>query len=61
MQAYLRRSGFSVARADYAADHLHVSYVCRPDTPEPGALPPADGVDRLLREVRFVQNTPGPR
>jgi SAM-dependent methyltransferase len=61
MQAYLRRSGFAVIRADYAADHLHVSYVCRPDTPEPGALPVPERTDRLLREVRFVQNTPGPR
>ena len=30
MQAYLRRAGFAIVHADYAADHLHVSYVCRP-------------------------------
>ena len=31
--AYVRRAGFEVLRADYAADHLHVSYVARPSGP----------------------------
>ena len=57
MQAYLRRAGFAIAHADYAADHLHVSYVCRPAAPEPEALPAPASVDALLREVRLVQNT----
>jgi 2-polyprenyl-3-methyl-5-hydroxy-6-metoxy-1,4-benzoquinol methylase len=61
MGAYLRRSGFDIVRADYAADHLHVSYVCRRGTPEPGALPPAGDAEAMLREIRFVQNAPGPR
>ena len=30
MEAYLRRAGFAIAHVDYAADHLHVSYLCRP-------------------------------
>ena len=30
MTAYLRRAGFDIVRTDYAADHLHVSYVARP-------------------------------
>jgi SAM-dependent methyltransferase len=56
MTAYLRRAGFEVLRSDYAADHLHVSYVCAPGTAAPAAMPlPAD-VNALLREVRFVQN-----
>ena len=33
MTAYFVRAGFAVARADYAADHLHVSYVAQPATP----------------------------
>jgi SAM-dependent methyltransferase len=57
MVAYLRRSGFEVLRSDYAADHLHVSYVCRPGAADAGAMPAAASVDELLREVRFVQNT----
>ncbi len=58
MQAYLGRAGFEVLRADYAADHLHVSYVCRPGAATPDLLPlPADVRD-LLREVRHVQNAP---
>ncbi len=61
MRAYLRRAGFSVLRSDYAADHLHVSYVCRPQAPEPRADTGRDSVAHLLREIRFVQNTPGPR
>jgi len=58
MVSYLRRSGFDVLRSDYASDHLHVSYVCRPGTSAAGALPPASSVDEFLREVRFVQNAP---
>ena len=61
MRAYLRRAGFSVVHEDYAADHLHVSYLCRPAEPEPDALPSAASVEDLLREVRLVQNTPRPR
>ena len=56
MAAYLRSSGFDVLRSDYAADHLNVSYVCRPGAGDAGAMPDAASVDELLREVRFVQN-----
>lgn len=58
--AYLRRAGLEVLRAEYAADHLHVSYVCRPGRAAAGALPDAAAVDALLREVRYVQNAPRP-
>jgi 2-polyprenyl-3-methyl-5-hydroxy-6-metoxy-1,4-benzoquinol methylase len=58
MVAYLRRSGFDVVRSDYAADHLHVSYACRPGPADSTAMPSAASVDDLLREVRFVQNSP---
>lgn len=56
MEAYLRRAGFTIARADYAADHLHVSYLCRPGTADPSAVPRPGQVEDLLRELRFVQN-----
>jgi ubiquinone/menaquinone biosynthesis C-methylase UbiE len=61
MQAYLRRAGFAVTRVDYAADHLHVSYLCRPAAPDPDALPAESDVRHLFSEMRFVQNAPRPR
>ena len=61
MTAYLARAGFDVLRADYAADHLHVSYVARPATPRAEALPPAESAASLWREVRSVQNAPASR
>jgi SAM-dependent methyltransferase len=59
-EAFLRRSGFEILRRDYAADHLHVSYVARPAAPDLGALPSFESVQELLREVRYVQNAPRP-
>ena len=56
--AYLRRSAFEILRSDYASDHLHVSYVCRPGTNDVDVMPADGSVDALLREVRFVQNSP---
>lgn len=65
--SYLRRTGFEILRTDYAADHLHVSYLARrahagsanaegvPGTHDTG-LPDRQDVRDLLREVRFVQN-----
>jgi SAM-dependent methyltransferase len=58
MAAYLRRAGFEILRKDYAADHLHVSYICAPGNADPAALPRPDQVEALLREVRYVQNAP---
>ena len=55
MTAFLRRAGFRVLRTGYAADHLHVSYVCEPAAPA-GELPASADVQALLREVRYVQN-----
>ena len=61
MTAYLARAGFDVLRADYAADHLHVSYVARPVRPRAEALPPAESAASLWHEVRSVQNAPASR
>jgi SAM-dependent methyltransferase len=58
MEAYLRHAGFSISAVDYAADHLHVSYVCRRGSPAADALPDPASVRDLFREIRFVQNAP---
>ena len=58
IEAYLRCKGFKVLRKGYAADHLHISYLCGLAEPETGALPAASGVDDLLCEIRTVQNAP---
>ena len=55
--AYLRKSGFEIVRTDYAADHLHVSYIARPAEPAGDALPARGEVLDLRREIRLVQNT----
>jgi 2-polyprenyl-3-methyl-5-hydroxy-6-metoxy-1,4-benzoquinol methylase len=55
MGLYFRSTGFQVLRTDYAADHLHISYVCRPFTTE-NAAPDGEAAQALLREVRTVQN-----
>jgi SAM-dependent methyltransferase len=60
MEAYLRRAGFAITAVDYAADHLHVSYLCRLAQPVPDALPDPASVRDLFREIRFVQNAPRP-
>ena len=56
--AFLRRAGFDVLRSDYAADHLHISYLCSLGTPVPDALPDPASVTESFREIRFVQNAP---
>lgn len=61
MTAYLRRAGFESMRVAFAADHLHVSYLCRPTQPAPHALPDPASVADLFREIRYVQNAPRPR
>jgi hypothetical protein len=61
MEAYLRRAGFAIVKVDYAADHLHVSYLCRLAPPSPDALPDPSAVRDLFREIRYVQNGPRPK
>ena len=58
MTTYLRRAGFEVTKTDWAADHLHVSYVAQPAMPAADALPSSGDVAALWREMRFVQNAP---
>jgi hypothetical protein len=56
MQAYLRRSGFDLLGIDYAADHLHVGYVCAPGESKPDFLPHPELVNSQWREIRALQN-----
>ena len=56
MRAYLARSGFDVVGIDYAADHLHVGYLCTPGTPAVDALPAPALVADQWREIRAIQN-----
>jgi ubiquinone/menaquinone biosynthesis C-methylase UbiE len=60
MFAYLRRAGFDPLAIDYAADHLHVSYICRGGNPNRKAFPEDTAVAEMFREIRFVQNGPRP-
>ncbi len=55
-EALLKRAGFEVLQTDYAADHLHVGYVCAPTRPVPEALPDSSAVREFFREIRDVQN-----
>ena len=57
MPAFVRRAGFDVLRTDYAADHLHVNYICRGADPDRRASPDPVAVADMFREIRFVQNT----
>jgi 2-polyprenyl-3-methyl-5-hydroxy-6-metoxy-1,4-benzoquinol methylase len=57
-EAYLARAGFEVVRKNYAADHLHITYVCRPGATQDHAVPSAQSVREFFREVRTVQNAP---
>jgi SAM-dependent methyltransferase len=57
-EAYLERAGFAVELKDYAPDHLHIGYLCRPATPSPDTRPSAASVARLFAELRAVQNRP---
>jgi SAM-dependent methyltransferase len=60
MEAYLRRAGFDIVAVDYAADHLHVSYLCGLANEASSVLPDPAAVRDLFREIRFVQNAPRP-
>jgi len=56
VEALLRRSGFRILQTSFAADHLHVGYLCVPAEPEPEAVPASACVREFFREIRWVQN-----
>lgn len=57
LEAFLKRKGFRILRKGYAADNLHISYLCTLDKQYKDFLPSPENVDSLLREIRKVQNT----
>jgi SAM-dependent methyltransferase len=56
MEAYLARHGFRILRKSYAADHLHVGYICRPCDPAPETIPDPGEVKAFFNEIRRIQN-----
>ena len=56
MTAYLRRNGFKILAVDYAADNLHIGYVCAPAEREPDWLPDSELVSGQWREIRAIGN-----
>jgi hypothetical protein len=54
--AYLSRAGFEIIHIDYASDHLHVGFICRPAAQKIGYLPDMNWVERHFQEIRYVQN-----
>jgi ubiquinone/menaquinone biosynthesis C-methylase UbiE len=56
MEALLRRTGFAIQGVDYAADHLHVGFICSKSEPDLSALPRTDDVRDFFREVRAIHN-----
>jgi len=57
MRAYLARTGFDVLAIDYAADHLHVGYLCAHGKKSFDALPDPASVSEQWREIRATQNS----
>lgn len=55
-EAMLARAGLRFLHKSYAADHLHIAYVCAGSEAETDALPPRAAVENLLAEIRYVQN-----
>jgi SAM-dependent methyltransferase len=60
VECLFARTGFEVIQRNYASDHLHVGYICRPTERQPNSAPCADGVQKMFDEIRFVQNVRRP-
>lgn len=56
MTAYLKRNGFDVLAVNYAADRLHIGYLCSPGEPVSDWLPDPERVEEQWREIRGIQN-----
>jgi 2-polyprenyl-3-methyl-5-hydroxy-6-metoxy-1,4-benzoquinol methylase len=55
-ETYLARAGLKPVHKDYAADHLHIGYICEPAAPREDTLPHEVNVEAHFRELRYVQN-----
>jgi 2-polyprenyl-3-methyl-5-hydroxy-6-metoxy-1,4-benzoquinol methylase len=56
-EAYIAINGFRIQMKSFNNDHLHVTYVCRPDEKVLNALPDLDSVKRMFEEIRYIQNS----
>ncbi len=58
IEAYLRKHGLRVERMNFAADHLHVGFLCRKCEPVKDFLPDAAWIESFIDEIRQIQNAP---
>lgn len=56
VEAYLKQAGFQIVTKGFAADYLHITYLCVLGEPEEDFLPEQNSVERLLWELRGIQN-----
>ena len=60
IEAYLRKHGLRVERVNFAADHLHVGFLCRKCEPNNYFLPETAWIESFIDEIRQIQNAPLP-
>ncbi len=58
IEAYLRKHGLRVERMNFAADHLHVGFLCRKCEPTKDFLPDSSWIEFFIDEIRQIQNAP---
>jgi len=58
IEAYLRKHGLRVERMNFAADHLHVGFLCRKCEPTKDFLPDSRWIESFIDEIRQIQNAP---
>ncbi len=56
--AYFKKHGFRAIKTNFAADHLHIGFLCRKCDPTEDYLPSSNWIDLLVSEIRWIQNTP---
>jgi 2-polyprenyl-3-methyl-5-hydroxy-6-metoxy-1,4-benzoquinol methylase len=55
-ESFLRKAGFEILSMNYAADNLHVGFLCRKSHPTSDFLPLASEITTLRREIRAIEN-----
>jgi SAM-dependent methyltransferase len=58
IEAYLRKHGLRVERMNFAADHLHIGFLCRKCEPKNYFLPEKAWIESFIDEIRQIQNAP---
>ena len=56
IESYLAMVGFKVLLKNYAADHLHIGYVCTHGLPDSNIQIKKSEISSLRSEIRFIQN-----